>query len=136
MRALYNLLRLKYRTGSVTYKGRQIKVYLADSFPKMMFGLMYWERLDKDKGMLFKLLRPSREATGIWMLNMKFPIDIIWIGGDGRVVDIKRDAEPCQSIFRCSIYRPRESAKYILELNAGYSRKLGIKLNERIILAF
>jgi hypothetical protein len=132
MRALHRLLRPKYGKGWVSYKGRKMEVHLADSFAAMMFGLMYWDRLEKGKGMLFVLRRPGREFAGIWMLNVKFPIDIVWIGDDQRVVDIVGNAKPCKSIFKCKMHVPREKAKYVLELNAESARKLGMKTGERI----
>jgi uncharacterized protein len=132
MRALYRLLRPKYGTGSVRLGGRTIKVHLADSFAAMMFGLMYWERLEKGRGMLFTLGRESRISAGIWMLNVKFPIDIVWMDSSGSVVDVKEKAKPCTSFFRCKTHVPRSKAKYVLELNAGSARKLGIRIGNRI----
>ncbi len=132
MRLLHRVLRPKYGKGRIRHKGRTIDVYLADSFAAMLFGLMYWERLEKGKGMLFTLNSEGRISAGIWMLNMRFPIDIVWMDSDGRVVDIEEKAKPCASFFRCKTYVPGSKAKYVLELNAGSARKLGIKVGSRM----
>src|SRR5208337_3196068 len=132
MYLIYRLLGPNYRLGTVSISGRRIRVYLADSFFKKMFGLMYRDRLERGRGMLFALGGESRMGAGIWMLNMRFPIDIVWMDSGGRVVDLKENAEPCSSFLRCKTYVPRSKAKYVLELNSGTARRLGIKRKERI----
>src|SRR3989344_4284483 len=85
-------------------------------------GLSGRESLPLNHGMLFVF--EQKAQYGIWMKDMQFPIDIIWIGEDKRIVDIvfsatvekgKRDSE-------LTVYKPKEAAKYILEINAGLSR--------------
>lgn len=129
---LYRLLNPKYELVKVSYKGRAIRAYLADSFSKKMFGLMYRDRLEKDRGMLFVLGRESVMEASVWMLNMKFSIDIVWMDGGGRIVDIVEGAKPCASILGCRTYAPESKAEYVLELNSGSVRRLGIRRGERI----
>src|SRR5271157_2080402 len=107
MHALYGLLRPKYRLVRVTYGGKAMRAYLADSFAKKMFGLMYREGLEKDRGMLFVLGRESITEASIWMLNMKFSIDVVWMNGGGKVIDIVENAKPCASMFGCRAYAPK-----------------------------
>lgn len=52
------------------------------------------------------------------MFFMRFPIDVIWINSKRKIVDIKRAISP-SSIFKIStwkVYKPKEKAKYALEL--------------------
>jgi hypothetical protein len=127
MRALYKLLRPRYRTVKVTFRGRAIRAYLADSSVKKMFGLMFRERLEDGMGMLFALGSESRMGAGIWMLNMRFSIDVVWMDRNGKVVDVAENLKPCTSMLRCRTYIPRSKAKYVLELNSGTARRLGIR---------
>ncbi len=134
MRALYKLLRLRYRLVKVAYRNRVIRAYLADSFAKKMFGLMYRDRLEEGRGMLFVLGRESVIEASIWMLNMKFSIDVVWMDENGRIIDILENAKPCTSMFGCKTYAPESKAKYVLELNSGSVRDLGIRHGERIAI--
>jgi uncharacterized protein len=132
MRALYGLLRLKYRLVTVTYGKKTVRAYLADSFAKKMFGLMYRDGLEKGRGMLFVLGRESVAEAGVWMLNMRFSIDVVWMDAGGRIVDILEYAKPCTSMLGCRTYAPRSKAKYVLELNSGSARRLGMRIGKRI----
>jgi len=134
MRSLYKLLNLKYETRRIMVGGNALEAYVADSFAKKMFGLMYRKDLGKDKGMLFTMGRESREGASIWMMNMNFSIDIIWLDRDFRVVDIKADAKPCKSMWGCETYSPREKVKYVLEVNSGDAKRLGIMTGEKLAL--
>ncbi len=120
---LYNHTR--FDTSYIKVNGRRLKIYKANSTSRMMIGLMYRPGLSKGEGMLFY---PGNNARhGIWMQNMKFPIDIVWLSGEGRVVDIKERAAPCKSIFSCPTYKPEDNARYVLEIAAGASKALRIK---------
>ena len=132
MRALYRILKPRYALVTVSHRGRPMKAYLADSFSKKMFGLMYRDRLENGRGMLFVLGRESVAEASIWMLNMRFSIDVVWMDSGGRVVDILENAKPCSSMLGCRTYAPESKAKYVLELNSGSVRRLGIRRGERI----
>jgi uncharacterized protein len=132
MYLLYRLLNPKYEFVKVTCKGKTIKAYLADSAAKKMFGLMYRDRLVNGTGMLFVLDREGVMGASIWMLNMRFSIDVVWMDSGGRIVDILENAKPCSSMFGCRTYAPESKAKYVLELNSGSVRRFGMRRGERI----
>jgi hypothetical protein len=131
---MYELLRKKpYKTKAIKYKGRTLRVELADSFTKQAVGLMYREKLGKADGMLFILSSEGINRASITMLNMKFAIDIVWLDSAGCVVDIVERAPPANSIFTRP-YAPKAKAKYVLELGSGQANKLKIKENEKLSL--
>ena len=78
------------------------------------------------RGMLFPFA--TNDAHAIWMRNMKFPIDIIWLDENLVVVDIKRDARP-ESYPE--IFRPKSPARYVLEINATLSEVYNIKIGDK-----
>ena len=118
-----------FKTSYISFGRKRVKVYLADSSGKNMLGLMHRSTLRGSEGML---LMPGREARhGIWMYNMRFAIDIVWLSRDGVVVDIRKNAMPCKSILSCPTYTPRLGALYILEVIAGGSKSLGIRIGSR-----
>jgi len=70
--------------------------------------------------MLFLFASP--EFHGIWMKNCKFPIDIVWLDEEKKVVDVKEAAPPCKA-DPCPVYQPLRRAAYVVELNAGQARR-------------
>jgi hypothetical protein len=54
------------------------------------------------------------------MKNMRFNLDILWISLDGRIVFIGRNVPACAS-DPCPVYAPEKQARYVLELNSGYT---------------
>jgi len=83
---------------------------------------MFQEQLPYDQGMIFVF-----EESGfysLWMLNMQFPLDMIWFDSDGKVVYIDKNVPPCKSALEtvtCSTNNSAENeAKYILEVTAGF----------------
>jgi uncharacterized protein len=79
-------------------------------------GLMFRASLPKDRGMLFVFDQPDFHT--IWMKNCKFPIDIVWLDGDRRVVDVAPSVPPCKA-EPCPVYQPMRRAIYVVEMNAG-----------------
>ncbi|KFM14879.1 putative ACR protein, partial [Marine Group I thaumarchaeote SCGC AAA799-P11] len=58
-----------------------------------------------------------------WMLNMQFPLDMIWFDQDGKVVHIEENVPPCKTaleITTCQSVVPDEEATYILEVTSGF----------------
>ena len=60
---------------------------------------------------------------------MNFPIDIIWIGEDMKVVYIKKNAQP---ISYPESYSPTIDAKYVLEVVANFSDKNNLKEGDSV----
>ena len=79
-------------------------------------GLMFRPSLPADHGMLFIFEQPDFHS--IWMKNCKFPIDIVWLDGDRRVVDVAAKVPPCKA-DPCAVYQPMRRASYVVEMNAG-----------------
>ncbi|MBM3231991.1 DUF192 domain-containing protein [Candidatus Pacearchaeota archaeon] len=89
-------------------------------------GLMFRESLDLDNGMLF--IFENEGNYSFWMKNTLIPLDMIWIDSSGRIIDIK-EADPCK-FDPCTIYSHAGYAKYVLEINKGVSKNLGIEIGQ------
>lgn len=124
--------RQHYRRRTLYLGHTRLTALIADSFVKHLIGLMFRKSLPKRECMLFKFAFSAR--YGIWMHNMRFPIDIAWLSADLLVVDTVKNAKPCNGTFDCKTYHPRSKAKYVLETNAGMLSKCGIKIGKRIRL--
>ncbi|MFH1441384.1 MAG: DUF192 domain-containing protein [Candidatus Omnitrophota bacterium] len=105
-----------------------IGVELADTPEKRQLGLMFRKRLDVNKGMLF--IFEQEGAYSFWMKNMNFSLDLIWIGQDDKVVDVRCNILPCNDL--CESIIVEKPAKYVLEVNAGFVRKNSIKQGDKI----
>jgi|TARA_B100000315_G_C14490441_1_gene547328 hypothetical protein len=64
------------------------KVEVADSFFTRLKGLMFRERMPWDEALIFY------NSPSIHTFFMKFPIDIVFLDGDMRVIRIARNFEP------------------------------------------
>jgi hypothetical protein len=73
---------------------------------------------------------------GIWMKNCKFPIDIVWLDEERKVVHVAESVPPCKPELgdRCPSYEPLRRAAYVVELNAGQARREKVTLGA--MLAF
>ena len=72
--------------GTVQLDDKILQVYIADTDPRRMRGLMFETEsfLADDKGMLFVFDEPG--SRSMWMKNMQFHLDIIWFNENGNVV--------------------------------------------------
>ena len=109
--------------------GLQILVDIADTKPSRKRGLMYREKMESNEGMLFVF--ENEDYYSFWMRNMKFPVDMIWIDIDNKVVHIEEDVPVCVGEV-CEFYAPLTPAKYMLEVNAGIAYHGRIKVGDRI----
>ena len=125
---IYTILQSKTTTKKVTIGRTTIEAEVADTWPKKIKGLMFRDSLDEKTGMLF--LFDNDDYHGIWMMNMSFPIDIIWIDSEHKIVDIAKDAQPCR--ISCTTYTPKEKARYVLEVNTGFTDKYSIKIGDNV----
>jgi uncharacterized membrane protein (UPF0127 family) len=101
-------------------KSRCIKVEVMSTAADREKGLMYRDSLGDDEGMLFVFDAPGRYA--FWMKNMKFPIDMIWLDDDKKIVHIEREVPPCNEQI-CPSYNPGALSKYVIETHANFSIK-------------
>lgn len=102
-------------------------VELAETPAQQAQGLMYRERMAADAGMLFTYDRP--QPASFWMKNTLIPLDMIFIGADGRIVNIHANAVP-HSLDAVNSAGP---VKGILEINGGMSARLGIRPGDRVV---
>ena len=111
-------------SATVCFQSACVNAELAETMEERSQGLMYRERLEEGEGMLFVFETESTHS--FWMKNTLIPLDMIWIGKDMRVVHIEH-AVPCTT-ENCKSYTPNKPALYVLETNAGFAEKNGIKV--------
>lgn len=105
----------------------RFQVEIADSEMEREYGLMCRRALAADRGMLF--LFPRATPQMFWMRNTLIPLDIIYIGADGRVVSISRNVQPLDESGAPS----SGPAKFVLELAAGRAAQIGLLPGDRVL---
>jgi len=96
------------------------QVEVARSGAEQEKGLMFRTSMGADEGMIFP--REPAAPAAFWMKNTVIPLDIIFIGPDGRITNIEANAEPYSLTPRLS----QGAAAAVLELNGGRAAELGI----------
>lgn len=100
------------------------QLWVADTEASLEQGLSGVKSLPAFGGLLMRFDHDAK--WGIWMKDMHFPIDIIWLDKDKKVVYIVKDAQPDDSSDR-PVFMPKDDARYVLELPAGTVQAGGIK---------
>lgn len=74
---------------------------------------------------------PSDGKWGIWMKDMKYPIDIVWLDSDKQVIHMVKRASP--DSYPDTTYVPPKNARYIVELPAGTVQSKSITMKTKAI---
>ena len=96
----------------------QAEVMVSDEDRAM--GLMFRPALPLDRGMIFVF--ETSDFHGIWMKNCRFPIDILWLDEERRIVHVAESVPPCKA-EPCPVYSPMRRAAFVVELSAGQARR-------------
>ncbi len=85
-------------------------------------GLSGTDSLPDGQAMLFVF--PNDTKWGMWMKDMQYPIDMVWLDSGKRVTYMVKNAQP--SSYPDTIYRPPVSSRYVIELPSGTIERTGI----------
>ena len=105
--------------------GARYNVELAQDDATRARGLMFRDRMEADRGMLF--IHDREEPQAYWMKNTRIALDILYFDTARRLVSQQRDVPPCSAGDACPIYPSNAPARYVLELNAGQAAKLKLQ---------
>ncbi len=105
----------------------KIDAEIADDNLQRELGMMFRDKLNEDQGMLF--IFDTEQPQSFWMKNTILPLDIIYVNSKMEIVKIQKNAEPFSENSLPSV----KPAQYVVEVNAGYCEKFGIKEGDRIV---
>ena len=100
-----------------------ILIEIADTPETQMKGLMGRNALGYHQGMLFVFERIK--ALRFRMRNTRIPLDIIFVGENGCIVNIFENTTP----FSSTLYRSKGPVKYAVEVKAGLAKRFDISEN-------
>jgi uncharacterized membrane protein (UPF0127 family) len=110
--------------------GREFRAELMVAPQDRALGLMFRDSLPEDRALLFVF--DNLDFHGIWMKNCKFPIDIVWLDEQGKVVDLREAVPPCTT-KDCPSYEPLQRAQYVVEMNARSARREKATIGARLV---
>lgn len=115
-------------TGTLVIAERvTVTVELARSVHEKVRGLSGRTELRPGRGMLF--VYEQAQPIGIWMKDMRFPLDIIWIR-DNRIVHVEKNAPPLVPSGPERVYTATGEA--VLEVPAGFADRQKIRVGDRV----
>lgn len=122
-------------SGTVPQKavidGHSFSLLIAQTDQEHETGLSGKDRLPQNQGMLFLFKQPASQT--FWMKGMKFPLDIIYIDTNNKIVSIFKNLEnptPFDPTIRT--VTPTQPANKVLEINAGLSDKYSFKVGDEV----
>ena len=101
------------------------RVEIADDDAERQHGLMFRTSMPDGHGMLF--IFPQARPQAFWMRNTYMPLDIIYIGEDGRIVSIVQGRPFDESPLPSGV-----PAIGVLEIYAGKAAEQGIRVGDRV----
>jgi len=108
---------------------KALEVTVADSPQERIQGLSGVTSLRDFEGKLF--IFDTDAIYGIWMKEMLFPLDIIWIDKDLTVIHIEENVSP-DSYPKTFV--PTADARFVLEVNAKFVSSVQVKVGDRLLL--
>jgi uncharacterized membrane protein (UPF0127 family) len=111
---------------TTSINGVELLTAVAQTPTEQQVGLGRRPGLAPNQAMLFPL--PSPQPLSIWMKDMRFSIDILWLDQDGKVIYALQNVPPCQPDQPCTVYTPPQPANFVLEVPAGFIQDHGIEL--------
>lgn len=128
------LAEVNFPRGTIKIDNKMLDVQIAETDAQKVRGLMFQNQLPDDQGMIF--VNSEEQVVPIWMLNMQFPLDVIWFDADGNVIHIAKNVPPCKSALEtatCTVQNADgKKAKYVLEVDAGFTDKYHITEGSKI----
>ena len=112
----------------VTGRGRfSFTVEMAVTEAQRQQGLQHRNALAPDAGMLFDF--GSSQPASMWMKNTPITLDMIFVAGDGRVVNVEARTRP-RSL---AVIRSAGPVRAVLEVNAGTAERLGVEAGSLVL---
>jgi uncharacterized membrane protein (UPF0127 family) len=112
-----------------------MKVEVANSNIDRERWLMFRdEKLNPDSGLL--LIYDKPDLYSMWLINIRYPLDLLWFDQAGHLVYTVKNAQPCSNILdqsSCS-YKNINPAKFIFAASSGFIQRNNITDNSRLEL--
>lgn len=109
------------------HRSLRFRVETARTSAEQSQGLMFRKQLGPNEGMIFPF-NPPRSGVAFWMKNTVIPLDIIFIGPDGRILNIAANATP----YSLAPIPASGVTAGVLEIIGGRAAQLGIVPGDKV----
>jgi uncharacterized membrane protein (UPF0127 family) len=116
---------------SVEIDGHRYTIEIAEDADSRAHGLMDRTEMAADHGMLFVFQDDAMRS--FWMKNTKIPLDMLFFDKDLKLISVQHSVPPCLG-DPCPGYSSGAPARYVLELNAGQAKMLGVTSGDELIV--
>lgn len=112
---------IAFSKGTIKIDEKLLTVEIADSDLDRQRWLTF--RNDKpnlDSGLLLTYDKP--DLYSMWLLNIQYPLDLMWFDQNGNIVYLKKNAQPCDNILDSSqcTFKNTKPAKFVLASSSGF----------------
>ncbi len=111
----------------IAIKDVAVQASVADSIPERIKGLSGTPYLPEGVVKLFAF--GAEGEHGIWMKEMNYPLDIIWVSKKGTIVHIEENVSP--ETYPESFSSPKP-AWYVIEANAGFVASSSLAVGDAV----
>ncbi|MCX6713916.1 MAG: DUF192 domain-containing protein [Candidatus Vogelbacteria bacterium] len=119
--------KLNYQTTQIKIGNQIITAEIADTKEKRELGLSGRQFLPAGTSMLFIFDQPNYHS--FWMKNMNFPIDIIWLDANKKIIDLSENLSP---LSFPKTFSPKTPAQFVLEVPANFIRRNQLQIGTDI----
>jgi hypothetical protein len=117
------------RACVITLGDECVKFERVETREEHLKGLSGRESMPKTAGMLFVF--EEDDYYCMWMKDMNFALDMVWLDESSRIIDIERNVHP---ETYPEGFCPGEPARYVIELNAGIVAEAGLGIDQQLNL--
>lgn len=126
---------IDFSKGTIVINNHSISTEIAETPAERQRWLTFRnEELPLNSALL--LVYDKSDLYSVWLLNIQFNLDLIWLDGGGNIVYMKQDALPCKNTLdaaQCT-YKNTKPARYIMAATTGFINYHNITKDSKIKL--
>jgi uncharacterized membrane protein (UPF0127 family) len=111
------------QSATLMLQNKEISLTIVNNSETRMRGLSGTESLADNSAMLFVF--DESDKYGIWMKDMKFSLDILWLDENKKITHIEDNVSP---ITYPKVFTPTIKSLYVLEANSDFVEKNNLKV--------
>jgi len=112
---------LDFSKGTIVINNHSISTEIAETPAERQRWLTFrTEQLPLNSSLLLVYDKP--DLYSLWLLNIQFNLDLIWLDNSGNIVYMKQNAVPCSNTLDASkcTYKNTIPSKYIIAATSGF----------------
>lgn len=123
---LYLNMQMSADGSTLSLRGQTYQTSIMQTDSERARGLSGTPSLAPNHSMLFVF--PGDGKWGIWMKDMNYPIDIVWLDKNEKVTHLEKNARP--SSYPDTIFTPNKDSRYVIEFANGTIERTGITIGD------